>query len=536
MHTPRASRRRASLAFCMLHFAWLTACGEAQRPANPNVITVGIRVGPNSLHPHKANDEGTARVAALVYESLLDIGDDLRPAPGLAERLETPNPVTYLAHLRRGVRFHDGRELTARDVVFTYQRFLQPEYLSPYKSAFTVVKSVRAVDDDTVEFVLDEPFAAFPLANLVPIDIVPDGATDAELQARPNGTGPYRFVRYTVDDRVELAAFEGYWEGPPANAGIVLRIVPDETMRGLEMRKGGTDVVMNDMAPDLVHQMEESGEFTVARSPGLDFSYLGFDMRDPALADRRVRHAIGYAIDREAIVKYLRRDLARVATGLIPPQAWAYEPDIFAFTYDPQRAMQLLDEAGYRDPDGGGPLPRLRLSLKISTNEEIRLQSTVIQQDLRRVGIDLDVRSYEFATVFADIQKGNFQLMSLQWVGGAVIEPDILRRVFHSQQVPPGGFNRGYYSNPEVDRWIDLASAALTEAERKKYYAEAQKIIAFDAPYIPIWNRVNAMIARPDLTGLRMRPTGEFSILRDVRRITRATRGAQAAGATQINP
>ena len=180
--------------------------------------------------------------------------------------------------------------------------------------------------------------------------------------------------------------------------------------------------------------MEQSGDFAIVRSPGLDFSYLGFNMRDPVLRDKRVRHAIGYATNRDAIVEYLRRGLANAATGLLPPQAWAYEPDIFTFTHDPEKARQLLDAAGFRDPDGAGPLPRLRLTLKISTNEEVRLQSTVIQQDLKRVGIDLDVRSYEFATVFADILKGNFQLMSLQWVGGAVIDPDILRRVFHSTQ------------------------------------------------------------------------------------------------------
>jgi peptide/nickel transport system substrate-binding protein len=245
-------------------------------------------------------------------------------------------------------------------------------------------------------------------------------------------------------------------------------------------------------------------------------------MRDPVVSDQRVRHAIGYAIDRDAITKYLRRDLARPATGLIPPQAWAYEPDIFTFSYDPARAMRLLEEAGYPDPDGpDGPLPRLTVSLKISTNEEVRLQSTVIQENLRRVGIHLDLQSYEFATVFADILKGNFQMMSLIWVGGAVIDPDILRRVFHSTQVPPVGFNRGYYSNPEVDRLIDLATAALTEPERKGYYAAAQKIIAEEAPYIPIWNRVNVLLARHDLDGLRMTATAHFATLKDVKRVAR---------------
>jgi peptide/nickel transport system substrate-binding protein len=504
-------------AFCILNSAFLSGCGEAS-PTDPNIITVAARVGPNSLHPLKANDEGTARIGQLIYDSLMDTGDDLRAHPRLAEQVEMPDAMTYVAHLRHGVHFHDGHELTARDVVYTFSRFLDPAFVSPFKGAFTVMTGVRAIDEYTVAFSLNTPFPSFPVTNLVPVPIIPDRADEAALARAPNGTGPYRFVRYAADDKVELRAFADYWNGPPRNAGVVFKVIPDDTMRGLELRKGTADLVVNDVPPDIVYQMQKSDEFTIVRSPGLDFSYLGFNMRDPAVADKRVRHAIGYATNRDAIVKYLRRDLAQPATGLLPPAAWAYEPDIFTFTYDPEKAKQLLDDAGYRDPDGPGPLPRLRLTLKISTNEEVRLQSTVIQQDLRRVGIELDVRAYEFATVFADILKGNFQIMSLQWVGGAVIDPDILRRVFHSTQVPPVGFNRGYYMNPEVDRLIDRASAAIDERERKEFYGAAQRIIAEDAVYIPIWNRVNVAVVQKTLDGVRLSPSIDFSMLKDVRR------------------
>ena len=495
-----------------------SSCQRAATPSDSDILTIAARVGPNSLHPLKANDEGTARVGELIYDSLMDTGADLRAHPRLAERVETADSQTYVVYLRRGVAFHDGHELTARDVVYTFSRFLDPAFVSPFKGAFTSMTGVRALDDYTVEFRLKAPFPSFPVTNLVPVPIIPDGADEATLARAPNGTGPYRFVSYETDDKVELRAFNEYWDGKPQNAGLIFKVIPDDTMRGLELRKGTADLIVNDMPPDIVYQMEKTGDFSIVRSPGLDFSYLGFNMRDPAVSDMRVRQAIGYATNRDAIVKYLRRDLAHPATGLLPPQAWAYEPDIFTFTYDPQKAKQLLDAAGYRDPDGEGPLPRLRLSLKISTNEEVRLQSTVIQQDLRRVGIDLDVRSYEFATVFADILKGNFQIMSLQWVGGAVIDPDILRRVFHSTQAPPAGFNRGHYRNSEVDRLIDRASAAIDEGERKAFYVAAQRIIAEDAVYIPIWNRVNVAVAQKNLDGLHLSPSIDFSMLKDVHR------------------
>jgi peptide/nickel transport system substrate-binding protein len=500
--------------------AFLAGCASEPHANESNYLIVGVRTAPNNLDPRQGSDEASARVAQLVFSSLMTNGDDLRPRPLLAERLDNPDPLTYIAHLRHGVRFHDGHELTSRDVLHTYTPFLDPQYVSPWKGAFRTLKSVRALDDYTVEFGLTEPFASFPIQLTEP-PIVPADADDS-LRDHPIGTGAYRFVRYAVDDQVVLAAFSDYFEGPPANPGIIMKVIPDDTMRGLELRKDSVDLVVNDLPPDIVYQLEKRGDYRVVRSPGIDFMYIGFNMNDPVLRDKRVRHAIGYAIDRDAIVKYMRRGLARPAVGLVPPQAWAFEPNVFQFTYDPERAKRLLDEAGYPDPDGDGPQPRLRLSFRISTNEEYRLQATVIQQDLARVGIDVDLRSYEFATFYADVVKGNFQMYALQWVGGALVDPDILRRVFHSQQVPPAGFNRGRYNNPDVDRLIDLATRALDETERRKYYSEAQKIIAEDAPYIPIWNRVNALVAQPSLMNLHLNLLSDFISLKDVHKTTAA--------------
>jgi peptide/nickel transport system substrate-binding protein len=490
-------------------------CAQPSRSSETSYLVVAQRNSPNSLDPRLASDEATARVSQLVFSSLMSIGDDLRPKPLLLESLDNPMPDTYVGRLRRGVKFHDGRELTARDVVYTYALFLDPAFVSPYKGAFTVLKSVRAIDPYTVEFALKAPFGAFAM-QLVPIPIVPDGR-GAEMKTHPIGTGPYKFERYAVDDQLVLGAFDDYFEGRPANRGLILKVIPDDTMRGLELRKKSIDVTINDMSPDIVYGLEKRGDVIVKRAPGLDFSYIGVNMQDPVLKDRRVRHAIGFAINRDAIIKYLRRDLARPAFGLVPPSGWAFEPDVFAFTYDPARAEQLLEEAGYSDPDGpSGPLPRLALTLKIGTSEETRLQATAIQQDLAKVGIALDVRSYEQATLFADLVRGDFQLSNPQWVGGAVLDPDILRRVFHSSQVPPAGYNRGRYNNPEVDRLLDIATAAVTETDRKKYYAAVQKVIAEDAPYIPIWNRVNYIMAQPSLTGLHLNPISDFTALKDV--------------------
>jgi peptide/nickel transport system substrate-binding protein len=507
-----ARRLQPSVALALLLFA--PACIRRPTP-NPNVLVVGVTSGPNNLDPRIGTDDVSGKASQLIFNSLMTLDDRLRVVPDVAERLDNPDATTYVATLRRGVRFHDGHELTSADVVFTFRSLLDPAFLSPRKGAYRMVRAIDARDRYTVVFSLKEPFGSFPVNLVMPI--VPDGAP-ATFHQHPIGTGPYRFVRYATDDRLELEPFADYFGGRPTNEGLVLRIVPDDIMRGLELRKGTMDIVVNDLAPDIVHQLGHDPGLQVVKSPGTDYQYMGLNLRDPLLQDRRVRQALGYAIDRRAIVEYLRRGLATPAAGLLPPVSWAFEPSVFTFTYDPARALALLDEAGYPDPDGDGPQPRLQLSLKMSNNEFNRLQSSVIQQNLRAVGIALDVRTYEFATLYADVLKGNFQLFTLQWVGGAVADPDILRRVFHSSQVPPSGFNRGYFSDPRVDRLLDEAAVSTDEAKRRARYADVQRIVAEEAPYISLWCKTNAAVARRDLTGIHILPIADFTFLRNVAR------------------
>jgi peptide/nickel transport system substrate-binding protein len=502
---------RAAALVCLVGCA-----GCLHRPtANPNILVVGVTSGPNNLDPRVGTDDVSAKTSQLVFNNLMTLDDHLRVVPDLAERLDHPDPTTYVAYLRHGVRFHDGHELTSADVVHTFRTLLDPGFVSPRKGAFRMVKAIDAGDRYSVVFRLKEPFASFPV-NLV-LPIVPESAGPG-FGDHPVGTGPYRFVGYTTDDRVELAAFPEYFGGRPRNDGIVLKVVPDDIMRGLELRKGTMDIVVNDLVPDIVYQLERDDRLQVVESPGTDYQYVGINLRDAVLKDRRVRQALALAIDRQAIVEYLRRGLATAASGMLPPVSWAFEPDVTTFSYDPARARELLDEAGYPDPDGDGPEPRLRLSLKVSNSEFNRLQSSVLQQNFRDIGVALDVRTYEFATLYADVLKGNFQLFTLQWVGGAVADPDILRRVFHSSQVPPAGFNRGFFTDPRVDRLLDEASLTADDDRRRALYGDVQRVLAEEQPYLSLWCKTNVAVAQRTLTGFRIPPTAEFTFLKDVAR------------------
>jgi peptide/nickel transport system substrate-binding protein len=470
-------------------------------------LRVAIANSPTTLDPRVGVDEASQRMQSLVYSSLFVLNDHLDVVGDLAASWETPDPLTHLVHLKPGVRFHDGRLLTSADVVYTYRSLIDPAFTSGRKGAYRMLASIDAVDASTVRFTLKEPFGSF-LVNLV-MGIVPDGATN--LARQPVGSGPYRFVRAIADDRVVLTRFDGYFGTPAANPGLVLRIVPDDTMRGLELRKGSVDLVVNDLGTDIVRDLERRGEVRVTPSPGCDFAYVGLNLRDPLLADVRVRRALAHAVDRQAIVQHLRRGLASEAAGILPAISWAAVRDLPTFAYDPARAKALLDEAGHRDPDGDGPLPRFTLTLKSSNAELARLQSTVIQQNLRQVGIGVEIRSYEFATFLSDVIRGNFQLCTLQWVG--VSDPDMLRRVFHSAQVPPVGWNRGFFKDPEVDALIERATRSVDRDERLRLFGDAQRRIAEAAPYISLWHKTNVVVSQPGIRVGTLSPTADFSVL-----------------------
>lgn len=506
--------RRLGGALCVVLALGAPAC--LRRPAaDPNVIVVSMTTGPNNLDPRFGTDDASAKVHQLIFDNFVELDEHLQVVPKLAASLEHPDPLTWVATVRPGVRFHDGRPLTAADVVFTFGQFLDPNVTSPRKGGYRELQSVVARDDHTVVFTLTKPFASFPINLMMPI--LPQGS-GPEVRDHPVGTGPYRFVRYAVDDRLELTANPDYWDGAPKNAGLVLKIVPDDVMRGLELQRGTMDLVVNDLVPDIVHQLRNEAALQTVEGPGVDYQYIGLNAQDAVLKDVRVRRALAYAVDREAIVQHLRRGLAMPAAGMLPPLSWAAAADVPVYPHDPARASALLDAAGYPDPDGAGPAPRLKLTLKVSNTEFNRLQSSVIQQNLRDVGIDLDVRTYEFATLYADVLAGNFQLFTLQWTAGALADPDILRRVFHTKQAPPVGFNRGRYSNPELDEVLDEAGALENGPRRLELYAKAQRIIAEDVPYVSLWYKTNVAVAQKNLAGVRLTPLAEYTFLKDVAR------------------
>jgi peptide/nickel transport system substrate-binding protein len=496
----------SALALCLT----LLSCAH-QKP-DPNTVIMVIESSPLNLDPRIGTDAQSERIGELIFEGLLRRDENFKLQPRLAESWEISDPLTYLFHLRRGVRFHDGRPMTSADVKWTLDSMLNGGVRSAKTSAYRYIDRIEAPDDFTVIIRLKEPYAAL-LWNLSDgaIGIVPAGSGE-ELAQHPIGTGPFRFVSQAQDREVVLERNDQYWGKSAGLARVRFNVVPDATTRALELRKGSADVEIDALPGDMVVALARQPQLLVERAPGTGYQYLAMNLRDPILKDVRVRQALAYATDRQPILHYLWHDMARPANSVLPPQSWAYDSHAKVYPYDAAKARQLLDEAGY--PAGPGGV-RFHLTMKTSTDESTRLLCAVLQQQLRQVGIALDIRSYEFATFYADVVRGAFQLYSLRWVGGSNQDPDIFENAFDSASFAPRRANRGYYSNPEVDRLIAEARRSVDLSQRAAAYDRIQEILNEDLPYVNLWWADNVLVHTRRLENVRLSPDGSYGFLRD---------------------
>src|SRR6266853_6062979 len=491
---------------CLGFLVFAVSCSSK---ADPETLVMIIESSPTNLDPRVGLDAYSERIDDLIFDDLLTRDDHLNVQPGLAECWEIPDPRTYVFHLHRGVKFHDGRPLTSRDVKWTFDSLLQGKIRSTKSGAYRLVDHIDATDDSTVVFHLKEPFATL-LWNLSDgaIGIVPYGSGD-EMSSKPIGSGPFRLVSAQLDREIVIERNQDYWGQKARVNRVRFIVVPDTTTRALELRKGSADIAINALTADMIVALQRESKLEVLRAPGTVLSYLAFNLRDPILRDVRVRQALAFAIDRRPMLQYLSRGFARPADSVLPPESWAYNAEVAHYPYDPERSRQLLEQAGYSPVNG----VRFHLTMKTSTEESTRLMAAVLQQQLHDVGIALDIRTFEFATFFSDVTRGAFELYSLRWIGGNE-DPDIFEAAFHSRNFPPAGRNRSYYSNPEVDRLLQRARQELDQKKRKQIYAQVQRILANDLPYINLWYLDNVLVHSARVSNLALNPSGNYDFLR----------------------
>ena len=486
-----------TLAVCTL----FVACGGGEKKAgggatDKNTLVIALKSTPTNLDSRVGADNASGRLFDLVYSGLVRVTPNFDYAPDVAEKWETPDDKTIIFHLNPNAKFHNGQPVTAKDVKWTYDSMMDPNFTTSKRSGYAAVDHIEAPDDHTVIFKLKEPNPGI-FDNLT-VGILPTGADTNVYKTRPIGCGPYKVVDYKVDDRIVLQAFDSWHLGAPKIKNVIVRIIPDLTTMTLELRRGTVNFAVNQIAFENVPEFEKNQDFKVVRSSGSVYQYICMNLKDPIFAKPLVRQALAYAIDAPRIIKDIQRGYAEPTQTMLAKGHWARVEDLPSYPYDPNKAKQLLAQAGY--PNG------FSFTFKTSQDAEANSRAEVIQQMLKQVGINMQIQSNEMSTFFDDIGKGNFQMYSLSRNG--IADPDFFYVIFFSKNTPPDGQNRGSYANPRIDQLLIQGRSTFDRAKRKPAYAEVQKIVATDLPYISLYMQDNVAIMRNNISGYVQYPAG----------------------------
>ena len=447
----------------------------------------------STLLPVLASDSASSAINSLVYNGLLRYNGQLQLEGELAESWEVSDDNRTLTfHLRRDVRWHDGAPFTSSDVKFTYELYLDPEIPTAYAEAFSQVARVETPDPYTfiahydiayAPALLSWATAVHPRHLLEGTDIV-----RSPLARRPIGTGPYRFVEWASGEKIVLEANQDYFEGPPYIKRVVYRIIPDVSTQFLELQTGSLDFMgltplQYDRQTDTPAFRRNFNKYSYL---SFGYTYLGYNLRRPMFEDKRVRQALAYAIDEQELIDGVLLGYGEVATGPYKPDTWVYNPDVRRYDYNPEKARQLLAEAGWQDTTGDGILNKdgQRLAFTIITNQgnDLRIKTgEIIQRRFREIGVDVRLRVVEWATFLKEfINPGNFDATILGWSGGP--EPDQYN-IWHSSKIVPGQLNFIGFEHSEVDELLERGRRVFDQQQRKEYYDRFQEILAEEQPY-----------------------------------------------------
>ena len=494
--------------------AFLTAMpASAQTPSD--VLVVGQIAEPKSLDPATVTAVNDFRILMNMYDGLVRYKDGaLEVEPSLATDWQiSTDGLTYTFNLRRGVNFHDGTAFDAEAVAFNFDRMLDENH--PYHDTgpfplsffFSTIESVEAVDAATVRFTLSEPYAPF-LSNLAyptglivsPTEVKKHGK---DFGRNPSGTGAFRFGEWVSNSKVVLTRNAQYWGGAPKLKAVVFRPLTDSNTRVAEMLSGGIDVMV-EIPPDNVTQFDGNG-YLLYEQAGPHVWFLILNAKSGPFADKRVRQAVNYAIDKKRLVENVLQGTAEVAAGPTPPAfAWAYNDKLEPYPYDPEKARALIKAAGhdgaqltfYVTEGGSGMLDPVAMGV-------------AIQADLAEVGLKVKIETYEWNTFLGKVNpglEGKADMAEMAWMTN---DPDTLPYLALRTDAWPDkkGFNSGYYSNPKVDELLEAARTATDQSTRASLYKEMQVLVQEDAPWAFIANWKQNAATRDNVRGFKLQPS-----------------------------
>lgn len=498
-----------------------TSAAYSQTP--PNVLVVGQIAEPKSLDPAAVTAVNDFRIVMNMYDGLVRYKDGaLEVEPGLAKSWNiSSDGLTYTFDLRQGIKFHDGTPFNAEAVKFNFDRMLDKKH--PYNNTgpfplsffFSSIKETAVVNDHTVKFTLNAPYAPF-LSNLAyPTGLIVSPAAvkkhGKDVGRHPSGTGPFKFAEWKSKSKVVVTRNENYWGGAPKLEAVVFRPITDANTRVAEMLSGGIDLMV-EIPPDSVKQFNGNG-FALHEQAGPHLWFLILNAKQGPFADKRVRQAINYAINKKALVENVLQGTAEIAAGPTPPAfAWAYNETLQPYPYDPEKAKALIKAAGkqgaelvfYVTEGGSGMLDPVAMG-------------AAIQADLAKVGFKVKIETYEWNTFLGKVNpglEGKADMAEMAWMTN---DPDTLPFLALRTGAWPDkkGFNSGYYSNPEVDKLLEAARKSTDQAERAKLYKKMQVIVHDDAPWAFIANWKQNAATKDTVKNFKLQPSF-FLLLKDV--------------------
>ncbi len=472
-------------------------------------LTVALPADIKTLDARMITDVYSELVSTQIGDTLVELNERLEPTPALAESWETPDPLTYIFHLRQGVMFHDGTEFTAEDVKYTFETILDEDFASPNRTYFLPVTDIEIIDDYTIQLFLSEPMAPFitqviPMMQIVPKHLAEEMGEDFAFD--PVGTGPFEFVRWIPGDRVELRAFEDHWRGRPYIDELTIRVIEEASVQMMELETGGIDFAYT-VPPDDVEWIREAPNLILGEYMALAYGFIIPNLDHEILSNKLVRQAMAYAIDREEINETIYAGLAVPASGPIPQSlAWAYNADVAPYPYDPDRARELLAEAGY--PDG------FNIKLHRAPGEVGVLAMTAVQEQFADVGINMELEIIEFGMLLDRLFSFEYELINIGWTG--IVDPDYGT---YSLFTTGAGYNFNNYSNPEIDFLLDYGRFTVDMDTRKEIYDRVQRILADELPHIFINTEITTFAYNADLEGFIHAPRRYGGPLNDLWRV-----------------
>jgi peptide/nickel transport system substrate-binding protein len=510
------------------------ACLACQRQQVPkDELVVLIEAPPKSIDPRYTTVSYDFKLSFLCFARLISIDHPrLEPRFDLAESFdrvppaepagpvppaEGAPPVRYDVTLREA-RFSDGSPVTAADVAYTLQALLDEKTGNPIlRRRFAdagLILPIEIRSERTLRLSLSHPHAS--IRTDLDFGILKRGSIEA---GRLIGAGPF----VPVGEVGEVSRFvrnPHYYGGPPPIARLTVRVIRDANSRLLSLIGGSADLTQNTVSPLLFPALDRWRDRLILKTaPSALFFYLGMNLSDPHLRNVRVRQALAHAIDRERIIAAKLHGKAVLATSFLPTFHWAYHGEVKRYPFDPARARALLDAAGFPDPDGAGPLPRFTLTYKTSTDALPVSIARVVAAQLAEVGVQVEVRPFEFHVFLSDVKKGNFQLFTL--TTGEFAEPNLMKRYLHSRFIPTpknpdAGHNRMRYQEPEIDVLLDAGEREMDRDQRRQIYARVQEILARDLPLLPLWHVDNVVVARRQVRGYELLPSAQLTSLAKV--------------------